>query len=247
MNEIVLSNVESHRLEALESTIDKGIKHFVAVGNALAEINNSRLYREGHDSFAEYCQTRWRFTAARGRQLMGAAEAIASLPEGSVAPTNASQAQALAKVSVGDREEVWENANIMANSCFREVIARDIEVSNFHIENRRKEVDPFDAPVLKPEKSLGIQNMKETEPVVKALLSALKLASEAAESLAQTSAREWLLTSGSALMKHIRDARDHVNAAKPAGVCPNCHGESCKKCLDTGWVNASRLSTLKTK
>lgn len=43
------------------------------VGEALAEINERRLYRETHETFEGYCRDRWRFSRQRGYQLMQAA------------------------------------------------------------------------------------------------------------------------------------------------------------------------------
>lgn len=225
-----LTTVEVNRLEHLESVIEKGVSTFMAVGNALAEIRTSRLYREQYETFEQYCLERWEFTAARGRQLMSAVEAIASLPEHLPKPARAAHAEALAAVDEDDRADVWMDALEEAESEDRPVTTADVKAAAA----RRKD----DA---KSAASLGERNLAELEPILKETLAALKAAMTAAERLAQTSASQWLLTQGSALLKHIRDARDHVSACRPAGICPLCGGEGCKRCFGTGWLNKTRM------
>lgn len=238
-----LTTIEVNRLESLETTIQRGIKSFIEVGAALSEISEKRLYRAQYETFEEYCQQRWDFTAARGRQLMSAVEAIASLPDDLPRPARASQAQELAKVSPELRGDVWRDALETAEVEERDVTAADIRESAAALDEDDHDDDWDDEDDAT--KSVGQANMDETNPVVQNLLNTLRAASDAAEKLIQTSAQAWLLTSGTALLKHIRDARDHVNAAKPAGICPECGGTGCKKCFDTGWVNKARMQSLK--
>ena len=229
MNELTIN--EGKRLDALEKVIDGGMEGFLAVGTALAEIRESRLYRASHGSFETYCKERWNFSADYGRKLTRAAEAIASLPDDLPKPTKASHARALADIPEEEREDAWRDAVEEAEVEGREVKADDI----------RRPKAKAEADEWLEEKTLGEENMEEVAPHVKAVLSALSEAAEAAEQLSRTSAKEWLLTSGAALLKHIRDARDQVNAAKPTGICPYCGGAGCRKCLDTGWVNRTRM------
>jgi hypothetical protein len=50
------------RLALLEVTITQGMRSFVEVGSALAEIKESRLYAEvGFETFEEYSKQRWGF------------------------------------------------------------------------------------------------------------------------------------------------------------------------------------------
>jgi hypothetical protein len=229
-----LTTTEVHRLEHLEHLINKGMKAFLEVGSALAEIQASRLYRAQYLTFEDYCQTRWGFTASRGRQLISAVEAIASLPDDLPKPDNAAQAEALARVDEDEREDVWREALEEAETEDRGVTARDIREAAGRVESRRE-----------VERSMGEGNIDEIKGLFKDLLAQLDTCADMAQRLSKTSAEAWLLTSGSALLKHIRDARDHVSAARPAAVCPECGGDGCRKCHQTGWVNKARLSSLK--
>lgn len=229
-----LTTTEVHRLEHLEHLIGKGMKAFLEVGSALAEIQSNRLYRAQYLTFEDYCQTRWGFTASRGRQLISAVEAIASLPDDLPQPANAAQAEALAAVDEDERDDVWRSALEEAEIEDRNVTARDVREAAARVGAQRE-----------IEKSMGEGNIDEIKGLFKELLSALDGCTDMAQRLSKTSAEAWLLTSGSALLKHIRDARDHVSAARPAAVCPECGGAGCRKCHQTGWVNKARLSSLK--
>jgi hypothetical protein len=68
--------VERRRLDQLEAVIERGIETFVAVGEALMEIRDSRLYKQTHSSFDAYCKERWGFSRRRGYQLIAAAQVV---------------------------------------------------------------------------------------------------------------------------------------------------------------------------
>lgn len=98
---------ESKRLIALEKSIQEGVAVFVSVGNALAEIKESKLYRADFKTFEDYCQKRWNFSRIRAYQLIEAAEVHKALPE-NVKPgfTNAKALNALAKAPKKDRARI---------------------------------------------------------------------------------------------------------------------------------------------
>jgi len=100
---------ERSRLSELEAVVESGLQTFVEVGQALSEIRDSRLYRETHATFEDYCRERWQFTGRRGRQLIAAAEI------GTIVPAeNESQARALAPLLAAHGPtavaEAWEAA-----------------------------------------------------------------------------------------------------------------------------------------
>ena len=51
-----LSLVEQKRLSELDDIIVRGLQTFFEVGSALAEIRDSRLHRQTHQTFEDYCQ-----------------------------------------------------------------------------------------------------------------------------------------------------------------------------------------------
>lgn len=98
-------------LVSCEQRIERGLKTFIDVGQALAEIRDSRLYKGTHDTFEDYCRERWGFSDRRAAQFIEAASVIPKiLGTGLPAPAVESQARALAKVPEPERAEVWREA-----------------------------------------------------------------------------------------------------------------------------------------
>lgn len=76
-----ISMTESKRLIQLEKIIKEGEQTFVAVGNALLEIRDARLYRSDFSTFETYCEEKWGWSSRRGNQLIQATKVLNSLPE----------------------------------------------------------------------------------------------------------------------------------------------------------------------
>jgi hypothetical protein len=70
---------ERARLNELEAIIEHGIAAYVRSGNALREVRDSRLYRESHAKFEDYCRVRWRLGRSTSYQLIDAAEVVERL------------------------------------------------------------------------------------------------------------------------------------------------------------------------
>lgn len=115
---MTLVNVETGEIIAtladLEVVIERGLGTFVKVGEALATIRDQRLYRQGHETFEDYCRDRWGFSASRARQLIGASETVTAVTVGGgPAPTNEAQARALTAVkdAPSDAAEAMQRAS----------------------------------------------------------------------------------------------------------------------------------------
>lgn len=67
---------DAARLKALEAVIERGLPHFEAVGRALTEVRDSRLYQAEFPTFEKYCQTRWRLARASAYRFITAAKTI---------------------------------------------------------------------------------------------------------------------------------------------------------------------------
>jgi len=96
-------------LGALERVIDEGMAQFLAVGNALMTIRDSRLYLTQSATWAGYLETRWGargLSAQRAHQLIQASSVGELLAEG----LNESQARELSKVDEAQRGLVLEIA-----------------------------------------------------------------------------------------------------------------------------------------
>lgn len=74
-----LNQMEAARLRDLETTIRAGISTFAAVGEALTEIRDNRLYRASDKTFGDYTERVWGFSRQRAQQLIGGAEVAQKL------------------------------------------------------------------------------------------------------------------------------------------------------------------------
>jgi hypothetical protein len=108
---------EAERLAACEQIISEGLTTFMAVGNALIEIRQGKLYRSSHRTFESYCRERFQIKRQRAYELMGAADVVNSLSEISdkddslPLPQRESHANALAELPVDVRRQIWQQVN----------------------------------------------------------------------------------------------------------------------------------------
>lgn len=68
------------RLSDLEAVIERGKRSFLEVGTALMEIRESRLYRETHKNFDDYCRERWGWGRDYVDKQIAAAKFAEALP-----------------------------------------------------------------------------------------------------------------------------------------------------------------------
>ena len=98
------------RLTDCECVIASGMRTFVDVGTALAEIRDSRLYRATHATFEAYCRGRWGMAKTHANRLVGAAQVVALLAPIGVTPATESQARPLTRLEPPPQVEAWEAA-----------------------------------------------------------------------------------------------------------------------------------------
>jgi phage N-6-adenine-methyltransferase len=109
LSEIALQ--EATRLAQLEDTIQRGLNTFVDVGNALLEIRDSRLYRESHSTFEDYCRDRWGMSRPRAYQMIEAAEVVGNLSTNvDILPATESVARPLTSLPPETQRTVWAEA-----------------------------------------------------------------------------------------------------------------------------------------
>ena len=131
------------RLTDCERVIASGMRTFVDVGTALAEIRDSRLYRATHETFEAYCQGRWGMTKSRGNQLILAAGVIENLATTVAKPATESQARPLTRLEPPQQVEAWKAATDKAATEDRPVTAKDVRAAVTAI--RREEVKQTEA------------------------------------------------------------------------------------------------------
>ncbi len=109
---IVLGTADKKRLQKNESVIDSGLKSFVEVGNALAEIRDDKLY-EGFKTFEDYCSKRWSISRPRAYQLIDSAKVVdcVSTIVDITPPKNEAQARALTELKTEQQQATaWTKA-----------------------------------------------------------------------------------------------------------------------------------------
>lgn len=116
------------RLTHLESVIERGLGTFVEVGQALLEIRDSRLYRESHGTFEDYCRERWGMSRSYAHRQIDAATVAAVLPIG-----NEAQARELLPLRAEPEQmaEAWGEASANGSPTaekVREAVVRRMDV-----------------------------------------------------------------------------------------------------------------------
>jgi len=112
-----LSVQESLRLDQLEGIIVKNFRTFVEVGQALAEIQERKLYRVKAMTFKKYCKELFDIAESRTYELIGAAGVIENLRHGGVfgededfMPVNERQIRPMTKLKPEQQVSVWKAA-----------------------------------------------------------------------------------------------------------------------------------------
>lgn len=114
-----LTPVEQTRLSALESIIRENFLAYVAVGNALLEIRENRLYRTSEGRTWEgYCREIWDMGYKYADRLVAASKVIENLTpigakeDGTIdwerMPANESQARELSRLEPEEQKQVWQ-------------------------------------------------------------------------------------------------------------------------------------------
>jgi hypothetical protein len=98
------------RLQTLETRIERGLETFIEVGEALLEIRDTKLYRDNHSTFEDYCRDRFGLRERQAYRYMDAAKAIGNLescPIGQL-PANEAQVRPLTGLKDPDlQREAW--------------------------------------------------------------------------------------------------------------------------------------------
>ena len=113
-HDVRLTDLERARFVELEKTVHMAIRSFLILGDALREIRDSRLYREKHPTFEDYCQDQFQFTRHRAFQLIEAARCGNRLLTivNTEPPSNEGQVRPLVKVSEEIAAEAWRRASL---------------------------------------------------------------------------------------------------------------------------------------
>ena len=110
-NPEALSEAEVLELESLESTVQRGLRAFWEIGQALRILRDKRLYRQCYDTFEEYCINRWEMSRRSAYYLIDAAAVYENVNHGSqILPANERQARPLTALTPSEQQKVWQQA-----------------------------------------------------------------------------------------------------------------------------------------
>ena len=129
------------RLGDLEEVIERGLTTFVEVGNAIREIRDSKLYKESHGTFEDYCRERWGWNRDYANKQVGAAE-TAAIVDTTVSIPNERVARELAPLK-GDPEtmnRVWGDVVEDARQTGQDVTAEKVRAK---VEERKEPSAPW--------------------------------------------------------------------------------------------------------
>jgi hypothetical protein len=144
---------EFARLHELERVVKRGAKTFLAVGNALAEIRDSKLYRESHSSFAAYLDERWGMSRARGYQLIAAAELSTTVD---TPPETEREARRIARRQKDESISLKPTRGLLRALGFDPDNPTDVEKANKELARQQRERDAYNAAEkLKPKHAPG--------------------------------------------------------------------------------------------
>lgn len=113
-----LSKNEQKRLAELESVVTNNFQAFYDVGCALREIQQQRLYRQTHPTFADYANDLWDLARRRAYQFIESADVIDNVKQiemctngtQKIIPQNERQARVLSKYPPEKQVEIWSQA-----------------------------------------------------------------------------------------------------------------------------------------
>lgn len=117
------------KLTQLETTIANGMETFIDVGNALKQIRDERLYREGYETFDEYTKERWGWGKSYANNLIRVSDVDNNLATivAKEKPKTESQYREVAKAPVEKQAAVVEAANEKAAQEGRTPTAKDFK------------------------------------------------------------------------------------------------------------------------
>jgi hypothetical protein len=148
-------------LEKEEEIIEKGMRSFVEVGNALMRIRDNDLYTVNYNTFESYCKDRWGFTKSRANQLIGAANIVDALATIVVKPATESVAREL----TGIRNEEGELDLIKINEVWQEAVETSPEgkVTAAHVKQVIHDFDVREEEEEEPEPEQEPEQEQEEE------------------------------------------------------------------------------------
>lgn len=169
-----LSRQEQTELARLEQVVADNMAGFRRAGEALARIQEAKLYRQDYASFPDYLRQRWNLGRSQGYRLIVAAETAEVLATGQgglspqfgdapLPPARESQMRPLSNLpDAQSQRDAWHEA--VASAGGHQPTAQQIETAAELVAARRLQALAFQALAsLPPDEQLKILEQEETE------------------------------------------------------------------------------------
>ena len=106
-----LTDAEALELSSLEATVERSLKAFWEIGQALRQIRDRRLYRQDFSTFEDYCTNRWEMSRRWAYQLIEAATVYENVRHGAqILPANERQVRPLTALPSQEQPRAWAQA-----------------------------------------------------------------------------------------------------------------------------------------
>lgn len=226
-----LSAPEFLRYQTLKQNIKSWIDQRYAIGLALTEIQQKKLYRQDYETFEIFCQTEFKFDKSYAYRLIEYAD-VKSSPGGDKIQ-NEWQARELAKVPEAEREAVVSGLN--KDTITSEKIHKAVVIN--------KNLSPAgDKPPIELDKTgwpipPSVVPLYARSPEAQELLlyiTKIKSVLTKAQEIDDPLFREVNI---SGVLAHLSNAFCGLKCAVPFAVCPTCgavHAETCTLCKGRG-------------
>lgn len=132
-----LEPAEREEFRRCVDIIERSLKTFIEVGDALMRIRERRFYRESHSSFEGFCSERWGMSKTQANRLIAATEVVANLTPIGANPIAESQVRPLSGLSPDQQREAWRRAVESAPEG---------KVTAAHVEAAAKEIRGEESP-----------------------------------------------------------------------------------------------------
>ena len=228
----IITRTEIKELQINEEIIERGMKSFIDVGQALSEIRNKKLWKGSAENFNEYLKDRWGMGTSYASKLIVGSEVAARLKN----VTNEGQARELSRVPFTDQEKVLKRAVEMAHNSNRTLRADDIRLAASEpsvITARPAEVTEHGEVTRCELWELAENTLKD----FKQLVRRLSLHPEGC----------WLQGHMETLEVRLKNIDSILHGSKPTAPCPECSGgmiKDCEACRDRGWLPKDRYNAI---
>lgn len=246
-----LTTNDDQRLVECEAKIDRSLRSFVDIGDALLEIRESRLYRNSHQNFEQYCQSRWNITKSRANQLISASRLVENLENngqlGGVLPSSESVARELQRVDADRQQEVWSQVVSTApRGANNEAV-----VTARHVRETVESIAATPEPVATTERVTDATGEPVPTSVIPEYEAGIELSGIAAE-VSQVAAkvrqmadrRGMALVNSQEIDRLLQQVREEIRFGIFYTSCPECGGSGaifdgspCGTCRGNGYLN----------